>query len=268
LFSTPTVTFSGYTKNTKQNKTNRVIKVLYIACLDISKAFDTVVRTGIFAKLYTEFGIPIILCKQIQDLYTQTYSRAKSFQNNIQSFNTTRGVMQGSVLSPILYAVFMNNLIAELQQAGISSINIQTIIHSLFYCDDIALTANSITKLSNLLKVCETYAKKWDFAFNASKCKIIKFNQNGSYLRHNKAAGSLFQECYNIHNIYYNSIACKQTKKQHENIITTEDNPDHINLWEEFATQPEKNLKNAALLNQSYITQYGSNMGYNVPLIH
>jgi ribonuclease HI len=74
-------------------------------------------------------------------------------------------------------------------------------------------------------------------------------------------------ECYHIHNTYYNSIACKQTLLKHQHIIETEDNPEHIKLWEEFKDPPEKNLKNNALLHQNYITQYGSNLGFNIPLI-
>ena len=53
-------------------------------------------------------------------------------------------------------------------------------LSNLTFADDIALVANSIHDLQKLVKIAERYARKWNFAFNTKKRKVLVFNRKGA----------------------------------------------------------------------------------------
>ena len=84
-----------------------------------------------------------------------------------------QGTRQGSLLSPLLYSVFINDLIVLLfeSEAGLKigeySFTAPT------QADDLLL--NSLTKsgLQKLIKICHQYSLKWRFFNKNSKCVVI-----------------------------------------------------------------------------------------------
>ena len=40
--------------------------------------------------------------------------------------------------------------------------------------------ANNSRDLQKLVKIAENYARKWNFAFNTKKCKVLVFNRKGA----------------------------------------------------------------------------------------
>ena len=84
----------------------------------------------------------------------------------------------GSVISPILYAVFINDLITEIDNSGLGITVLNYHIPGLLFCDDIILLANDDNKLIKLLKICENHSIKWNYRFNTDKCNIITHNYN------------------------------------------------------------------------------------------
>ena len=143
-------------------------KPLFTAFLDIKKAFDTVWRKGLFYKLLTDFNLSPNLCKITQAIYENSHSsiRDRPFIN--KPYQMINGVLQGSVLSPVLFAVFVNDLIIELQNSncGALSPDLNQLIAAIFYCDDVVLTANTIDNLQTLLKICEKHSQKWCYTYN------------------------------------------------------------------------------------------------------
>ncbi len=69
------------------------------------------------------------------------------------------------MLSPILFAAFINDMITELQNSykGATSPDPNKLIACIFYADDVVLTANTIEHLAALLKICEKHSKSWAY---------------------------------------------------------------------------------------------------------
>jgi len=76
------------------------------------------------------------------------YSYVEWYQSWSHMFRVDFGVRQGSVLSPYLFAIYVDNL-AQLGQFN-------RVMFIIFYADDILLIAPSIRQLQHLLLICES----------------------------------------------------------------------------------------------------------------
>ena len=86
----------------------------YIAFIDLEKAFDRVPRQKIWDALKDPYyGISEKLVRAIYNTYQNIRSRVKTNQENQDWFDIESGVRQGSVLSPLLFIVFIDKCMRE-----------------------------------------------------------------------------------------------------------------------------------------------------------
>ena len=71
------------------------------------------------------------------------------------------GVRQGSVLSPLLFAVYVDDLV--------KSCSNNCGFYVILYADDILLISPSVCMLQNMLTICECELQKLDLVINAKK---------------------------------------------------------------------------------------------------
>jgi hypothetical protein len=90
------------------------------------------------------------------------------------SFSVTAGVRQGGVLSPFLFAIYLDIVILRLRDSGWGLFICQTFIGCLVYADDIMLIANSITHMQHMLDICSTSLAELDLRFNVSKSAAMR----------------------------------------------------------------------------------------------
>lgn len=89
----------------------------------------------------------------------------------------TRGLPQGSPLSPIIFNFFINSLVAELNRYNDSDIP-----HCLFYADDGALLAPNLDSIKHLLHIAERWAKDNGMAYNVNKCGVLAIHHRSTKL--------------------------------------------------------------------------------------
>ena len=76
-------------------------------------------------------------------------------------FECNSGVAQGKNLSPTLFAVFINDLVGEINSLGLG-LNINgTPLSMLLYVDDIVLIASSEIDLQQMLNKLNEWCNKW-----------------------------------------------------------------------------------------------------------
>ena len=136
-------------------------KSTYAFFLDVQKAYDTVWRNGLWLKLW-ELGVKGKMWRVIKLMYECSRSAVLLDGEKSASFMVEQGVAQGCSLSPILFTVFINELLKEVEQAelGIQLPNSERISGMLF-ADDFVCVSDSGERLQKLIDVVHAYCRKW-----------------------------------------------------------------------------------------------------------
>ena len=87
----------------------------------------------------------------------------------------TRGIRQGTVLSPYLFNICINKLLLDLNNCDAGVRIGDTLYTYMAYADDITLISTNVQDLQNLIDVCVANSKRWRFKFGVekSKCMIV-----------------------------------------------------------------------------------------------
>ena len=136
-----------------------LIKLIIVFCLKNLLKCNV---PDIFVKLLANWYSSQILCVR----WSTTYSKF---------FTVSNGVRQGSILSPFLFAVYMNQLSQTLNKLNIGCFIGQHCLNHILFADDICCIASSCKGLQKLLVVCYEYAQSHDISFNCSKTEIMMF---------------------------------------------------------------------------------------------
>ena len=150
--------------------------------MDLKKAFDTVIRNLLFQKLCAA-GIRGKILRVIQNLFSNNPANVVIDGLLSPEFVINRGVLQGSKLGPILFNLFINDLLEELNQSNLGAYIGPLHFAALGFADDIVLISDAPWKLQKLLDICSSWALKNEMTFKTSKCKIMILNETNTSAR-------------------------------------------------------------------------------------
>ena len=158
-----------------KNKINNN-KSVFATFIDFQKAFDCVDRFMLQEKLQLK-GISGKIFNSIRAMYTNTISRILLGQYMTDWFHTLNGVRQGDTLAPTLFAIFINDLIEELNllKKGVD-INGENVV-ALLYADDLVIMSESEKDLQDMLHMVNKWCIKWSMQINLEKSKALHFRR-------------------------------------------------------------------------------------------
>ena len=148
-----------------------------VVALDITKTFDRVFLRGLLFKLQQN-GIEGNLLKWLESYLSHRKQRVVLNGISSEWREINAGVPQGSILGPLLFLVFINDIVDDIE----SQINL--------FADDTSLMMpienidSSFRALSNDLIKLSVWAKQWLVSFNANKTVYMIFSlrkQNRNY---------------------------------------------------------------------------------------
>jgi hypothetical protein len=140
--------------------------------LDVRKAYDRVWRAGLFLKL-SQLGIGGRFLAMLRIMFRRVSRTILVNDSFTEEFDVHTGVPQGSVLSPLLYAVYVNGLHDALREHGLGVRIYGRLVPLLLYADDIVLLACNAVELQRMLRVVSDYAYKWRFEVNHGKSGVV-----------------------------------------------------------------------------------------------
>ena len=191
-----------YDKLTEILDESKDIDVIY---LDFKKAFDSIPHERLLLKM-EGYGITGNILKWVRDFLKGRNQRVRVGNDMSSKSNVTSGIPQGSVLGPVLFTIFINDLPDNIN------------VHCKIFADDTKIY-DKVENHSNIqedLYKMQSWTEKWNLYFNVLKCKVMhigkKNPQNHYYMkienekqkietcREEKDLGIIFDEALNFDN--------------------------------------------------------------------
>ena len=163
---------------------------IFCAFVDYRKAFDLVDRSALWRKLIGSHVNGNIL-RVIHNMYLNAKSCVRSGNFLSDTFSCNIGVRQGGNLSPLLFALFLNDFelylskhysglqhICEDMNRILSDDDVEFFIKIfvLLYADDTIVLAESAEELQSALNAVHDYCNDWSLHVNTTKTKIVVFS--------------------------------------------------------------------------------------------
>jgi hypothetical protein len=153
---------------------------VYMVFFDIQAAFDTVDRNILWQKCRAR-GINSSIIKWLSDIM-----RANKFctiGDGVRSnwYHARAGVPQGSVVSPFLYNLFIDDLFALLKSelAGdVEDWSLHQGVPALGFADDLVVATSNVKSLRKLIRICEKFANDNRFVWSVKKTKLVSSRKN------------------------------------------------------------------------------------------
>jgi hypothetical protein len=144
-----------------------------ICSVDMSKAFDRVNHCVLFMKLMKR-RVPVIIIKLLRNWYSKCVAMVRWGGAYSKLFRVLSGVRQGGVMSPVLFAVYVNDILCKLQGSGLGCAIEGLYVGALMYADDLILLTVSLTMLQKMLSMIDIEMKYLDMEFNVTKSMILR----------------------------------------------------------------------------------------------
>ena len=146
--------------------------VVYNVLLDASRAFDRVNYVQLFRLLVKRNLCPAVT-RFLLHLYSNQSMRVRWDTHTSDPRQVQNGVRQGGVMSPLLFSVYMDELLIRLKNCGVGCYVGNQFMGAVAYADDVSILAPNVASLRQLLIICEKFAEDFDVKFNASKSVIV-----------------------------------------------------------------------------------------------
>jgi hypothetical protein len=157
--------------------------------MDYQKAFDALPHKRLHNKL-TSYGIHEQLIAWIDSFLSKRVQQVGVNGERSAWHNVTSGIPQGSVLVPLLFVIFINDLPETVNSDAYLFADDTKIFKIIKSSDDSTILQDDLTKL-------EEWSDTWLLRFHPDKCKhmhIGKQNDDNSYSLHRKSLEKVIEE--------------------------------------------------------------------------
>ena len=178
-----------------QEKCKQYSEDLYLLFIDLTKAFDTVDRPGLWAIL-EKVGCPKRFVGLIRSFHEGMYVTVREGSDRSEPFEVTSGTKQGCVLAPTLFSIFFSVMLHVAFKDATDGIDIKSrfdrnpgsvksshfnaptkvklsTIRDLLFADDCALAACTQEALQRLCDCFATAARKFGLTISIKKTESL-----------------------------------------------------------------------------------------------
>ena len=95
-----------------------------------------------------------------------------------RAIKTSNGVKQGGNLSPVLFTLYMDELLVKLKKTGFGCHIGNTFVGSMSYADDVVLLSPTLSSLKQMLDISHEFGAVYDVRFNPDKYNLLHFSMS------------------------------------------------------------------------------------------
>jgi len=176
-----------------QEKCREQRRPLYIAFIDLTKAFDLVSRQGLFT-LLQRIGCPPKLLRMISSFHEDMQGTVQFDGSSSDPFPIRSGVKQGCVLAPTLFGIFFSLLLSYAFSQSEDGVYLHTrsdgslfnlarlraktkvrkvLLREMLFADDAALTAHTEEALQRLINCFARACKEFALTISIKKTNVM-----------------------------------------------------------------------------------------------
>ena len=108
--------------------------------------------------------MPAIVVRVIIRVYEDQYAWVKWGGSRSSIFSIVNGTRQGSILSPTLFAVYVDDLLLELRNLGVGCKVARVFVGAMGVSDDLLLLAPTRDAMQIMLDTCQRFAAKYNLS--------------------------------------------------------------------------------------------------------
>ena len=147
-----------------------------ICALDLSKAFDEVQHDILFSKLMKR-NVPRNFIQLLRNWYSNSTICIKWHFCFSHEVKLSAGVRQGGVLSPSLFALYIDNVLDKINNSGLGCYINHICYNAIMYADDILLISLSVTDLQKMVNICLFELEHVDMIVNIKKSVCMRIGK-------------------------------------------------------------------------------------------
>nr|VZI32041.1 unnamed protein product [Spirometra erinaceieuropaei] len=176
-----------------QEKCQEMRTHLYSTFVDLTKAFDTVNREGLW-KIMQKFGCPERFTQMVRQLHDGMMARVTDNGAVSEAFAVTNGVKQGCVLAPTLFSLMFSAMLMDAYRDERPGIRIAyrtdghllnqrrmhfksrvstTTVHELLFADDCALNTTSEEEMQRSMDLFSAACENFGLVINTQKTVVM-----------------------------------------------------------------------------------------------
>nr|VZI11771.1 unnamed protein product [Spirometra erinaceieuropaei] len=176
-----------------QEKCQEMRTHLYSTFVDLTKAFETVNREGLW-KIMQKFGCPERFTQMVRQLHDGMMARVTDNGAVSEAFAVTNGVKQGCVLAPTLFSLMFSAMLMDAYRDERPGIRIAyrtdghllnqrrmhfqsrvstTTVHDLLFADDCALNTTSEEEMQRSMDLFSAACENFGLVINTQKTVVM-----------------------------------------------------------------------------------------------
>jgi len=176
-----------------QEKCQEQHQDLYSTFVDLTKAFDTVSRTGLW-KIMAKFGCPETFTNIVRQFHDGMMARVLDDGETSSDFPVSNGVKQGCVLAPTLFSMMFSAMLCDAFTSSDPGVDIHyrtdgklynprrlkavtkvsnTIIRDLLFADDCALNANTEDAMQQSMNRLAAACDNFGLTISTKKTEVM-----------------------------------------------------------------------------------------------